>query len=154
VALQAGAIERKVGRFTRTTITPRMTPTAQAPASRSGGQLRVLVVEDDPDALASILEMLQLLGHWAAGVRSAEIAKDRFFEGAFDVLMTDVGLPALSGLDLAEILRARHALEIIFVTGRPRPAQPMPGTVWLRKPFDVEQLQAALGQIGNRAASA
>jgi DNA-binding response OmpR family regulator len=131
-----------------------MTRTVQASAGGTAAQLRILVVEDDPDALASILEMLQLLGHWATGVRSAEIAKDRFFEGAFDVLMTDVGLPALSGLDLAEILRARHALEIIFVTGRPQPAQPMPGTVWLRKPFDVEQLEAALAQVGNRAGPA
>jgi len=130
-----------------------MTRTAQAPAGRAEARLRILVVEDDPDALASILEMLELLGHWATGVKSAEIAKDRFFEGAFDVLMTDVGLPALSGLDLAEILRARHPLEIVFVTGRPQPADPMPGTLWLRKPFDVEQLQAALGQIGARGAS-
>lgn len=111
-------------------------------------------MEDDPDALASILEMIQLLGHWATGVRSAEIAKDRFFEGAFDVLMTDVGLPALSGLDLAEILRSRHALEVIFATGHPEPATPMPGTVWLRKPFDAEQLESALGRIRRRIEAA
>lgn len=131
-----------------------MTGNAQGPAGRSPGPLRILVVEDDPDALAAILEMIQLLGHWATGVKSAEIAKDRFFEGAFDVLMTDVGLPALSGLDLAEILRSRQALDVIFATGQPRPATLMPGTVWLRKPFDVEQLEAALRQIRNRAAAA
>ncbi|VTU17707.1 response regulator [Variovorax sp. PBL-E5] len=131
-----------------------MTGNAQVPAARSPGPLRILVVEDDPDTLAATLEMIRLLGHWATGVRSAEIAKDRFFEGAFDVLMTDVGLPALSGLDLAEILRSRHTLEVIFATGQPRPARPMPGTVWLRKPFDVEQLEAALGQTRNRAAAA
>lgn len=111
--------------------------------------LRVLVVEDDPDTLAATLEMLQLLGHWATGVRSAESAKDRFHEKAFDVLMTDVGLPALSGLDLAEILRSCYPtdrLGVIFATGLPPPATPMPGTLWLQKPFSAEQLEAALAR--------
>jgi DNA-binding response OmpR family regulator len=112
--------------------------------------LRVLVVEDDPDTLGTMVEMLQLMGHWATGVKSAEIAKDRFFEGAFDVLMTDVGLPALSGLDLAEILRARHTVEIIFVTGRPLPETPIPGTLWLQKPLKMDRLEAALRDIANR----
>ena len=46
--------------------------------------LRVLVVEDDPAALSATVELLQLLGHWATGVKSAEVAKDRFIDGAFE----------------------------------------------------------------------
>ncbi|MDM0017364.1 response regulator [Variovorax saccharolyticus] len=109
----------------------------------------MLVVEDDADTLAATVEMLQLLGHWATGVRSAESAKDRFYDKAFDVLMTDVGLPALSGLDLADILRTRHRLDkldVIFATGRPAPPTPIPNAVWLQKPFSVEQLEAALAR--------
>ncbi|MGJ7510420.1 response regulator [Variovorax sp. GT1P44] len=113
--------------------------------------LRVLVVEDDPDALSATVEMLELLGHWAAGVRSAEIAKDRFLDGAFDVLLTDIGLPALSGMDLVESLRARHKLEVIFATGRPPPATPIPDSSWLQKPFSVEQLESALSRAMGRA---
>jgi len=79
-------------------------------AGRAKG-LRVLVVEDDPGALAATVEMLQLLGHWAAGVGSAETAKDRFLDGAFDVLLTDIGLPALSGMDLVESLHVRNRLQ-------------------------------------------
>jgi DNA-binding response OmpR family regulator len=105
------------------------------------------VVEDDPATLTSMVEMLELLGHWAAGVKSAEVARDRFLEGAFDVLLTDVGLPALSGLDLVEILQAQNKLRVIFATGHPRPARPIPGTVWLQKPFGVDELQAALQGI-------
>ena len=91
----------------------------------SAQALRVLVVEDDPAVLAATVDMLQVLGHWAAGVKSAEVARDRFIDGAFDVLMTDIGLPALSGIDLVEILQARRKLRVIFATGRPRPAEPM-----------------------------
>ena len=114
-------------------------PPPQPPAA-----LRILVVEDEPDALAATVELLQVLGHWATGVKSAEVAKDRFLPGAFDLLLTDIGLPALSGYDLVDSLRAQHAVPVVFVTGRPRPAEPMPGTFWLQKPFSVEQLAQVL----------
>jgi DNA-binding response OmpR family regulator len=58
--------------------------------------------------------------------------------------MTDIGLPALSGIDLVEILQARRKLRVIFATGRPRPAEPMPGTFWLQKPFGIDELSDAL----------
>lgn len=107
--------------------------------------LRVLVVEDEPDALASTVELLRLLGHWATGVKSAEVARDRFLDGAFDVLLTDIGLPALSGLDLVQSLPAgKHRIQVIFATGRPPPETPIPGTLWLQKPFSMAQLEAAL----------
>ena len=112
--------------------------------------LRILVVEDDPDALATTVDMLQALGHWTAGVKSAEVARDRFIEGAFDVLLTDVGLPALSGIDLVEILQPSHKLRVIFATGQMRPEAPMPGTVWLQKPFGLDELSAALSGAGAR----
>jgi len=109
--------------------------------------LRVLVVEDDPSTLSTTLDMLQLLGHWATGVRSAEVARTRFLDGAFDVVMTDIGLPALSGLDLVEDLLARHPVRVVFATGLPPPARPIPGTVWLQKPFGLDALEAALHDL-------
>jgi CheY-like chemotaxis protein len=108
--------------------------------------LRVLVVEDDPEVLDATLEALELLGHWATGVRSAEGAIDRFLEGAFDVLMADVGLPGLSGLELADKLQTRCGLPIIFATASQAPERPITGTVWLCKPFSIEQLGDALRQ--------
>jgi DNA-binding response OmpR family regulator len=122
---------------------------AHGPAS-GAKKLRVLVVEDDPATLAATVEMLQLLGHWATGVQSAEMAKDRFFENAFDVVMIDIGLPALSGLDLAESLRERFRVEIIFATGMRKPETPVPAAAWLQKPFSVDQLEAALAECGDR----
>jgi CheY-like chemotaxis protein len=110
----------------------------------TGSALRVLVVEDDPDVLQTTLEMLKLLGHWATGVGSAETARDRYLDGAFDVVMIDEGLPALSGLDLAEALGVRPPVRIIFATGRPPPRELPPGTQWLRKPFGLDALTDAL----------
>jgi CheY-like chemotaxis protein len=108
--------------------------------------LRVLLVEDDVDTLTATLKILEALGHWATGVRSAEAAIARFFDGAFDVVMVDIGLPALSGRDLAEKLLRDHRVPVIFVTGEAEPATLLCGTMWLRKPYAVEQLVEALGR--------
>lgn len=110
-------------------------------------KLRVLLVEDDADTLAATLRLLEALGHWATGVKSAESAIARFFDGAFDVVMVDIGLPALSGRDLAERLLRDHRVPVIFVTGQAEPARTLPGTAWLRKPYTVEQLTETLARV-------
>ncbi|MDM0045921.1 response regulator [Variovorax dokdonensis] len=108
------------------------------------GKLRILVVEDDPSALTTTTGALQALGHFAAGASSAEVARSRFLDGAFDVLITDIGLPGLSGDELVQTIRqsARSPLEVIFATGQPRP--PGNNAIWLQKPYRLEDLEAAL----------
>ena len=131
------------------TVSPIKTTGAACPGTvvAAKNPLRVLVVEDDPLALSTTVELLNLLGHWATGVKSAEVARDRFIDGAFDVLLTDIGLPGLSGYDLVASLPAgKHPIQVIFATGQPAPEKPIPGTFWLQKPFSAEQLEAVLAR--------
>jgi len=116
--------------------------------------LRILVVEDDPDALKATVDLLEALGHSPSGLSSAELAIDRYLDGAFDAVVTDVGLPGLSGLDLAGILGRGARIPIIFATGRPAPAQLPAGRAWLRKPFTAEQMASALDQVMSQGAPA
>jgi DNA-binding response OmpR family regulator len=69
-------------------------------------RLRVLVVEDDPDCASSTAMLLHVSGHEAhigtdgpSGVRKAR-------ELAPDVVLLDIGLPGMSGYDVARRLRA------------------------------------------------
>ncbi len=123
---------------------PALPPALHLVESRS---LRILVVEDDVDALSATLEMIVLLGHWATGVSSAEGARDRFLEGAFDVLLTDVALPALSGFDLVDMLPTRHQVKVIFASGSARPAKLPNAAIWLQKPFGIDALADAIGRV-------
>ena len=118
----------------------------QACADDTTQKLRILVVEDDPETLAATVELLVLLGHWATGVNSAEGALDRFSEGVFDVLVLDIHLPALSGLDLAEKLRSRDRLPVIFASGSKAPFEMPEGSIWLSKPYSTGQLESALAR--------
>ena len=108
--------------------------------------LRVLLVEDDTAARETAVEMLDLLGHWTAGVSSAEAARDRYLDGAFDVLMCDVGLPGLSGLDLVQSLHA-PGVALLMVSGGTRPARLPAGCEWLAKPFGLDDLDVALQRL-------
>ncbi len=119
----------------------------------SSRSLRVLVVEDDPATLVLMLELLRLKGHWGAGVSTAESARDRFMDGAFDVLITDVELPALSGIDLVEMLHAQHRVAVIFISAHPRREHPVTDALWIEKPFGMQQLNAALETILAREAA-
>jgi PAS domain S-box-containing protein len=80
----------------------------------------VLVVEDNADAAESLAMLLEVLGHDAQVVHDAEAALDAVRDAEFDVMFIDIGLPGMSGFELAERLRARpeavHA-KLIALTG-------------------------------------
>ena len=106
-------------------------------------RLRVLVVEDDPGTLALTVSLLETLGHSAAGMGSAELALNRFFEGAFDVLVSDISLPCLSGQDFAEKLQGRCDL--------PRHLAPhaLFGQRWRRQCGFTSPSESRLGQCAS-----
>jgi CheY-like chemotaxis protein len=106
---------------------PQQASPAEEPApspSLRGGDLpaghgeRVLLVEDEPAARESLLEMLVLLGYRAIGVDSGEEAGLLPAEPGFDVLLTDLMLPGVHGVDLAVGLKERWpALKVIVMSG-------------------------------------
>ena len=79
--------------------------------------LRVLLVEDDADAREVLSQILADAGATVSAVESAEEAIDRLGAGAFDVLVSDIGLPGLSGADLVKWVREHgHRLPAVAVT--------------------------------------
>jgi CheY-like chemotaxis protein len=124
-----------------------------APAADSAPALRVLVVEDNSDARYLVCETLRALGHEVQSAASGEDALPELSTQQFDVLFTDVSLPGMSGVDLARQARQKTpALELLFASGygdelTRRLEFP---ALSLQKPYDIEQLQAALDQISQR----
>ena len=117
-----------------------------APARRQARQ-SILVVEDNADARQMCCELLETLGHEACGVESAEAALAQLAARRFDVLLTDVRLPGVDGLELARTARVAYpAIRIVLSSGYAgfdAEAAELDARM-LRKPFDVEALQQAL----------
>ncbi len=113
--------------------------------------LKVLVVEDDPDALSV---MLQLIGCWdyaVEGAASGEQALQLVEADCPDVVISDLMMPGLSGLDLLRALRRIEKCVIIFVllTGHGSVSTAVEALSEgadqvLLKPFDMDKLHALL----------
>ena len=105
-----------------------MLPTG-SPASESGreddGQtgaavaaLRLLAVDDDPSVLGVLGAMARAQGHEVALAGSAKEALEQFRPGAFDVVITDLAMPDMSGRQLAEAIKEIDpAVPVIIMTG-------------------------------------
>jgi CheY-like chemotaxis protein len=109
--------------------------------------LHVLVVEDDPASLDAICELLTLIGVSPGRASSAAAALDALQADHFDVLITDVVMPQISGFELAErALAIRPRIAIIFASGNAIPDDQSFAFKWiaLRKPYTLEQLSVAL----------
>jgi len=122
------------------------TDTDAAVATGAGGTCRILLVEDEPELRDTTAELLELLGHQVCACGDAASALHALASGTFDVMLTDISLPDLSGEVLAAQARALHpALRVIFASGQ-TPQFAMARAQLLMKPFSIEQLVAALAQ--------
>jgi CheY-like chemotaxis protein len=80
----------------------------------------VLVVDDVPDVTEMIGLFLKHAGYEVATADSAPAALRLAYERAFDVIISDIGMPEMNGYELAESLRRRaeyQGIPIIAVTG-------------------------------------
>jgi PAS domain S-box-containing protein len=108
---------------------------------------RVLVVEDNTDALLMCCEMLELLGYATSGAGTAEEALQRLSNESFDILLTDVSLPGKSGLELAKMTKQSHpAMRIVFSSGYADMGEEKAklDAKLLLKPYDLDALKKAL----------
>jgi len=91
------------------------TPGGEARGDRKG---RILLVDNDPQVLSILGEMLRDAGHHVLPVPSGAEALRVFVPTGFDLVITNVGMPEMSGWDLAERLRESDPhVPVIFITG-------------------------------------
>jgi CheY-like chemotaxis protein len=116
-------VESEPGQGATFTISfPAAAETAEpaAAAERTGPRhaARVLVVDDDPQVLATLAELLKSLGHQVTAAHSGPGALEAHVRGRFDVVMTNIGMAGMNGWELAERLRAvDRQVALIFITG-------------------------------------
>jgi CheY-like chemotaxis protein len=80
---------------------------------------RILVVDDEEELANMLADILRLIGgHVPEVVSDARAALERLASDPPDLLFTDLGMPAISGWDLAAQARALHpGLPVVLVTG-------------------------------------
>lgn len=111
------------------------------------GKIRILVVEDNEGALNMLCELLGMLGHDATPAVTAELGWELLQNGKYEVLLTDINLPGMSGLELAQQARElAPEMKIVFVSGNDKAVLATLNfpAGWISKPVEYVTLVQAL----------
>ena len=108
----------------------------------------VLVVDDDPSVRELLSEVLTVRGYHVATASDAISAFARIARGGIDLVLLDIMLPVVNGIEVCEELRAREAtccLPVIMVTAlgdapQRQAAYAAGANDYIVKPFDVDEL--------------
>ena len=119
---------------------------------------RVLVIDDEDVIRMLVVEILEAAGHTVTGAESAERALALLDQQDFDLVVSDVVMPGLSGLELLQLVRERRAsLPVVLVTGAGTydtlsQALTRGAAGLVTKPFAHSDLQSAVDDALERAA--
>jgi signal transduction histidine kinase len=128
-----------------------------APAPRKA--MRVLLVEDHEDTNRSLTQLLRRRGYHVQPAHSVQAALEAAAREQFDVLVSDIGLPDGSGIDLMAKLSNDHPIFGIALTGFGmeddlRKSHEVGFNHHLVKPIDLNRLDALIQQADGIAAPA
>jgi putative two-component system response regulator len=120
------------------------------------GSSSVLVVEDEPEIRDALSDYLKYLGYEAYGFENAEGALEAFSTRHYDLLITDMKLPGIDGIELCqEVKKAHFRTSIIVITAYGNvpsalKAIELGADDYILKPFTLESLQLAVKRVFER----
>jgi two-component system, OmpR family, response regulator AdeR len=127
------------------------------PSATMSAMARVLIVEDDHD-IADTLELyLRNDGHRVERAHDGRRAIDLFHAARPDVVLLDLGLPHVDGLEVLRVIRARGGTPVIVVTARREEVDELLGLGlgaddYVTKPFNPRTLLARVRAVLRRSA--
>jgi two-component system, OmpR family, response regulator len=135
------------------------TPSARPEGSVAKQPIRVLLVEDDDDNRELMGEVLEAAGFEVSSAASGAEGLAALRRSGVDVVVTDVGMPGMGGLELARAAKEiAPTVPVIVVTGWAERediarARGREVDAVLVKPVDPDALTATVGEVAARAAS-
>ena len=117
---------------------------------------QILIVDDDALMRRSLALSLEGAGYRAETATSAEEALEAVAARRPDLVLLDIGLPGIDGLEALRLLRQRLDAPVIFVTARRRELDEILGLElgaddYVTKPFDTDVLLARIRAVLRRA---
>jgi CheY-like chemotaxis protein len=115
---------------------------------KATGVLDILVIDDDPIVTRMLSRVLS--GHVVQVANTGQSALERLRDQSFDLILCDLTMPGMSGIELYKAIRASSvavADRVVFMTGGAYTAEgheflaQLPNS-WLEKPFDLGALKA------------
>jgi len=121
------------------------------------GIMRLLLVEDDTMIGESVLDLLRADGYAVDWVKDGEMADTALLAGSYDLVLLDLGLPRIDGLEVLRRLRGRQdRIPVLIATARDSVQQRIEGLDagaddYVLKPYDLDELLARIRALVRRA---
>jgi DNA-binding response OmpR family regulator len=114
--------------------------------------MRILIVEDEPEIVRYLSLELEHEGYQVESCSDGAGGLERALNGAFDLVLMDVMLPQLNGLEALRRLRKVSAVPVILVTARDAVMEKVSGldlgaNDYITKPFHIEELLARIRMV-------
>jgi CheY-like chemotaxis protein len=131
---------------------------SQTPVSAAGEKVRVLVVDDETHVREVLIEALEAEGCEVISAQSGEIALALYdqYQGGFDAVFTDIGMPEMSGWELVTEIRDRSkSMPIAIVSGwadaiSVQTRNTVKADWVVAKPFDINKISNIAQEIAQR----
>jgi two-component system OmpR family response regulator len=127
-------------------------------ATFSGTVMRILIVEDDLVLADGLIRSLQQSGYIVDCSRDGEQAHQAIAIRNYDLVILDLGLPKIDGLEILKRLRQRGSVPVLVVTARDTLEERIRGLDlgaddYMVKPFDLPELEARVRALIRRGQS-
>ncbi|HXG39555.1 MAG TPA: response regulator transcription factor [Candidatus Limnocylindrales bacterium] len=115
----------------------------------------ILVVEDEPTLRETLAEALEAEGYRTVAAADGRTAIDRFRDARPDLVLLDLMLPELSGIEVCRTIRAESGVPIVILTARDSEVDKVVGLElgaddYVTKPFSLRELTARIRAVFRR----
>ena len=118
---------------------------------------RILIVDDEPLIVKGLKYSLESDGYETDSAADGEEAVNKFFAGQYDLILLDVMLPKIEGLEVCQRIRERSNVPIIMLTAKGDDMDKILGLEYgaddyMTKPFNILEVKARIKTIFRRTA--
>jgi len=116
---------------------------------------KILLVEDEKSIADSVIYNLKAEGYKVTHVDEGPIALDVFNEELFDLVILDIMLPEISGIEILKSIRKNSEIPVIMVTARDEEIDKVTGLElgaddYITKPFSIKELISRIKAVLRR----
>ena len=117
---------------------------------------KILLVDDEPLILKGLKYSLEQDGYETESAMDGEEALEKFFSGSYDLILLDVMLPGVDGIEVCQRVRERSNVPIIMLTAKGEDMDKILGLEYgaddyMTKPFNILEVRARIRTVLRRA---
>ncbi len=116
------------------------------------GVSRILIVDDESMIRDLLEQTLERTGHVCCFAENGEAALEELVHSAFDVVVTDIDMPGMDGIELSKIIKAEFSSDVIVMTGQIRSYQydeiiTLGASDFVEKPFSPREMVLRVDRV-------